>query len=151
MYDYYCDFARKEFRPWSELVTEFKYSRSSSYFNILVPTNDTVKFKYLLEKLIVGGFNVLITGETGTGKSVIIGEFLMTLNPELFVHSSLNFSAQTSSKNLQDLFMDKDKFNRKKKDLLGPPAGKKMCLFIDDVNMPALETYGAQPPNELFR
>jgi dynein heavy chain len=73
------------------------------------------------------------------------------MNPEQFVYSTLNFSAQTSSKNLQDLFMDKDKFNRKKKDLLGPPAGRRMCLFVDDVNMPALEKYGAQPPNELFR
>ena len=92
-----------------------------------------------------------MSGETGTGKSVIINEFLITANTEEYVFTTLNFSAQTSSKNLQDLFMDKDKFMRKKKDLLGPPAGRKMIVFIDDVNMPALEKYGAQPPNELFR
>jgi dynein heavy chain len=44
-----------------------------------------------------GGFNVLTTGETGVGKSIIMSEFLMKINPEKFVYANLNFSAQTSS------------------------------------------------------
>ena len=76
-----------------ELVTDFRYSRSQPYFNILVPTGDTVKYKYITDKLIRGGYNALITGETGTGKSVIIQDYLFSLSPEQFVFSTLNFSA----------------------------------------------------------
>ena len=46
---------------------------------ILVPTADTVKYKYVLEKLLIGKKNCLISGETGVGKSVIVGEFVSTL------------------------------------------------------------------------
>ena len=39
-----------------------------SYFDILVPTVDTVRFGYLMDKLLAGKRSVLFTGTTGVGK-----------------------------------------------------------------------------------
>lgn len=151
IYDYFIDFKTREFKNWSELVTEYKYDSDIPFFNILVPTNDTVKYKYLFDKLLGGKKNVLLSGETGVGKSVIVGDFLSTLDGDKYSYTVMNFSAQTSTKNLLDVLMDKDKFTKKRRTEIGPLGGKKMIFYVDDINMPALEKYGAQPPNELLR
>lgn len=95
VYDYGID-SMQRFAPWTEQIPSFKFDKNKSFFEILVPTSDTVKYKFLMQTLSFANYNILITGETGVGKSVIIKDFLMN-TPEEYVSAFVNFSGKTTT------------------------------------------------------
>ena len=101
-YEQGIDQKTHKFSSWSDQITEhYVFNKEQNFFDILVPTNDTVKYKFLLEKLLMNGRNALVMGETGVGKSVITKNFLMYA-PETLQSAFINFSGKTTTTNLVD-------------------------------------------------
>lgn len=154
-FDYFVDIKENRFREWSEIVEPFKYDPEVPYFSMVVPTTDTCRFSYIMKYLITVDKPCFITGVTGTGKTVAVQTLLNNLRPMKdegglgVVPVFMSFSAQSKSIVVQSTI--ESKLEKYRKTLFGPPAGKKCVIFVDDVNMPSVETYGAQPPVELLR
>lgn len=127
----------------------YKYDPKLSFSELMIPTMDSVRYTYLLDHLVKNNHHVLMTGPTGTGKTVNINEQLQKGFDEKFVPICITFSAQTSANQTQDLI--DGKCEKRRKGVFGPAAGKKFIIFVDDVNMPQREYYGAQPPIEILR
>ncbi|KAG5682932.1 hypothetical protein PVAND_012250 [Polypedilum vanderplanki] len=148
LWEYRINPNEKIWEKWE--VPKFNFDRHLPFYEMIVPTSDTVRFGYVSEILLKENHPVLFMAESGVGKSVLAKEILFKLakdgsNVPVFI----NFSAQTNSKRTQEMI--ENRLEKRKKTLLGAPVGKKVIIFIDDVNMPKPEMYGASPPIELLR
>ncbi|KAK0163654.1 hypothetical protein PV327_007315 [Microctonus hyperodae] len=92
---------------------------------------------------------ILLVGETGTSKTAIIQNFLRYLDREKFNQLAINFSSRTTSIDVQRNI--ESVLEKRTKDLYGPPLGKTLVVFIDDMNMPFVDIYGTQQPIALLK
>ncbi|KAL4427402.1 hypothetical protein ABPG74_009674 [Tetrahymena malaccensis] len=149
IYEYEFDLSSKQFLRWSERNKEFQIDQKAQYHEIMIPTQDSTRNSYVIKLLLSNSYHILTPGPTGTGKSLNIANLLTSGLSESFQSISITFSAQTSANQTQDTI--DGKMDKRRKGVFGPPIGKKFIIFVDDLNMPKKEEYGAQPPIELIR
>lgn len=62
---------------------------------------------------------------------------------------SLFLAFQTTSNNIQAIM--ESRIEKRTKGVFVPVGGKHLVCFLDDLNMPAHDLFGSQPPLELLR
>ena len=66
-----------------------------------------------------------------------------------YIPLTLTLSARTSVNHVQDRV--DSSLEKRQRGMYGPSAGSTFVLFVDDMNLPEREQFGAQPPLELLR
>ncbi|VVC95448.1 unnamed protein product [Leptidea sinapis] len=108
--------------PWAELEKEAPLPANAKVNDLIILTNENACLRFFVSRMVKSKIPILLVGPTGTGKSSLVLNFLLSLPKE-----------------------------KRRKGVFGPSMGKKCVLFVDDLSMPQKEQYGAQPPLELLR
>ncbi|TMW55097.1 hypothetical protein Poli38472_013859 [Pythium oligandrum] len=149
-HDYYFNIEENKWQKWEERLKEYVISPGTPFNQMVVPTIFTAQLECLVQLLVQNKRKVLVCGPTGTGKSCYMTSILNeTLPQDKYSVVMLAFSAKTSANMTQNII--DGKLDKRRKGVFGPPVGKDALVFVDDLNMPLVETYGAQPPIELIR
>lgn len=148
--NYYIFKGKGAWKNYGDLAKVEKLVETQSIGQLVVPTIDTVKYQSLFLKHIKNRKRFLLYGETGTGKTFYIQDLMMNkLEEEKYLSNFITFTPKTTAAQTQELVLSK--LFKRRKGHYGPMGGTYCLVFIDDVNMPAKEIYGAQPPIELLR
>jgi dynein heavy chain len=86
--------------------------------------------------------NILLTGEQGSAKTSILNAFTGRYNPEERLYMKSNFSATTTPQIFQKTI--ETSVDKRMGSTYGPPVGKTMSIFIDDLNQPEVSDWGDQ-------
>ncbi|XP_008068583.1 dynein heavy chain 17, axonemal [Carlito syrichta] len=149
IFDYYIDPDTKKFLPWVDKVPAFELDSDIPLQASLVHTMETTRIRYFMDLLMEKSWPVMLVGNAGTGKSVLMGDKLESLSTDHYLVQAVPFNFYTTSAMLQGVL--EKPLEKKSGRNYGPPGTKKLIYFIDDMNMPEVDKYGTVAPHTLIR
>ena len=152
-FEYFYDISKETgyWALWNTLIpSSYTPSKSANFNEIIIPTKDILRISYFLDLFVNKQKHALFCGPTGTGKTAcILDKLRSNFYNDKWNHLFMTFSAQTSANKTQQImeaYMEK-----RLRKIFAPKGNKRLVIFVDDLNMPLKEVYGAQPPIELLR
>ena len=151
-YEFYVDPDSGEWEHWSGKIPVYSYDPQMAFSQAFVPTLDSTRYQFLIDKCTLLANSLLIVGDAGTTKTATIGNYIgsrLAADAESFQAKMINFSFQTTHNQFQ-LTVESVVEKRQGK-TFGPAGGKTMFIFVDDLSMPEVNDWGDQPTNEIVR
>lgn len=141
----------------------------------MVHTAETTRVRYFMDLLMEQRRPVMLVGNAGTGKSVMMRDKLAALSTDEYFVQFVPFNFYTTSAMLQGkagpgcapgpgaapplpcppaplaaAVLEKP-LEKKSGRNYGPPGARRLIYFVDDMNMPEVDKYGTVAPHTLIR
>lgn len=162
MFDFYLhvEEGKAEYRPVEVEKWRPPEKGNLKFAQLLLPTNDSWKSEYLITAILkqpkpthsTTAFiqnSVLLIGMSGTAKTSSILMYVGKFDISVELYKRINFSSATQPSNFQTII--ETECDSKMGKSYGPPGGKPMTVFIDDMSMPFINKWGDQVTLEIVR
>lgn len=163
VFEWYIDDATLEWKPWA--VEEFDFPEAGQMppdhmgpggavgafdtSSLLVPTLDSHRAVFILSALHRYRKPLLLVGDDGTAKTSTALMFFKEISNDSMLVKKTNFSSATTAGMFQQTI--EGEIDRRGGKNFGPPGGRQLTVFLDDVSMPDPNEWGDQPTLELVR
>ncbi|XP_061574307.1 dynein axonemal heavy chain 11 [Cololabis saira] len=148
VFDYYLDHETRRFLPWGESVPQFEMETCPPLQAVVVHTAETVRLCYFMDLLLERRQPVMVVGNAGVGKTALVRNKLDSL-PESHMISKVPFNYYTTSLILQGIL--ERPLEKRAGRSYSPVGNRRLVYFIDDMNIPAVDSYGTVQAHALIR
>lgn len=154
IFDYWYDPTSNTFEQWSKSpflsadMMEFD-SQTQNMQSVTVPTSETCSVTYWMKILVNDRRPVMLCGPAGTGKTQIVNGMLAQFDPTVITSATINFNFYTTSAVLLNTMSIP--LVKKTGTNYGPPGQAKLIYFVDDINLPEVDSYDTQSAIALLR
>ena len=151
LFDYHFDTSVNEWIHWNKHMADYVAPEINpqTYGGLLIPNVSSLRMNFLIDIISSLGDNVLLVGVQGSAKTSLINNYLRKHNNEEHAVMNRNFSSTTTPQIFQKSI--ESNVDKRMGNIFGPQVGKKLSMFVDDINIPEINSWGDQPTNEFFR